>query len=240
MRTHLLPRSENPFIAVNCGAISAELIESEFFGRVKGAFTGASESKQGYVEAAHAGTLFLDEIGDLPLLAQVKLLRVLQEEVTPVGATKPIQCDVRIIAATHKKSDRRSRRAPFSGRLVLPPCRRNPKSSPLRDRDADLALLIDNCLAIIESTDENRKKLSVGARSFLLNHLLRKVTYCLLGAEHGRALLIPTVSVGMHTSRRRNSSCLLSKVVCCFQLLFVPTKFLGSADWERGKFTLST
>lgn len=97
------PRSEGPFIAVNCGAIPSELMESEFFGHKKGAFTGATENKEGFFQAANGGTLFLDEVADLPLAMQVKLLRALQEKsVRPVGEQKEIPIDVRIVSATHK------------------------------------------------------------------------------------------------------------------------------------------
>ncbi len=98
----LSDRSDKPFVAVNCGAFSESLIESELFGYEKGAFTGASQSRQGWFEAANGGTLFLDEIGDLPVLLQVKLLRVLQErEIVRLGSRKPIPLDVRLVAATN-------------------------------------------------------------------------------------------------------------------------------------------
>ena len=97
------PRSEGPFVPVNCGAIPAELVESEFFGHRKGAFTGAVNDKAGLVQCARDGTLFLDEIADLPLAMQVKLLRVIQEKkVRPVGAAQEESVDVRILSATHK------------------------------------------------------------------------------------------------------------------------------------------
>ena len=97
------PRKDGPFVPVNCGAIPTELMESEFFGHRKGAFTGAVHDKAGLVQTANAGTLFLDEIADLPLSMQVKLLRVIQEQsVRPVGAPREESVDVRILSATHK------------------------------------------------------------------------------------------------------------------------------------------
>src|SRR5664279_4829621 len=98
------PRGEQPFVAVNCGAIPENLMESEFFGYRKGAFTGAEADRDGFFHAANGGTLFLDEVADLPLQMQVKLLRAIQEKkVRKVGATQEEPVDVRIISATHKK-----------------------------------------------------------------------------------------------------------------------------------------
>ncbi|MFN9909798.1 MAG: sigma-54 factor interaction domain-containing protein, partial [bacterium] len=97
------PRRDRDFVAVNCGAIPPELVESQLFGHEKGAFTDAREARKGVFEAANGGTLFLDEVGELPAAAQVKLLRAVQEgEVVRVGATKPTKVDVRIVAATNR------------------------------------------------------------------------------------------------------------------------------------------
>ncbi|RLA47173.1 MAG: sigma-54-dependent Fis family transcriptional regulator [Gammaproteobacteria bacterium] len=101
------PRSEGPFIPVNCGAIPSELMESEFFGHKKGSFTGAYQDKQGLFQAANGGTLFLDEVADLPLPMQVKLLRGIQEKaIRPLGADAEIPVDVRILSASHKNLSR--------------------------------------------------------------------------------------------------------------------------------------
>jgi two-component system response regulator PilR (NtrC family) len=99
----LSPRASQPFVPVNCGAIPENLMESEFFGYKKGAFTGADADRDGFFQAAHGGTLFLDEVADLPLQMQVKLLRVIQEKrVRSIGDTSEDPVDVRIISATHQ------------------------------------------------------------------------------------------------------------------------------------------
>jgi sigma-54 specific flagellar transcriptional regulator A len=137
------PRRQAPFVPINCGAIPKDLIESELFGHRKGAFTGAVSDRVGRFEMAHGGTLFLDEIGDLPLDMQVKLLRVLQDRcVVPVGATRPVAIDVRVIAATHKNLAQDVAQARFREdlyyRLNVLPCH----TAPLRERQEDIPELL--------------------------------------------------------------------------------------------------
>jgi DNA-binding NtrC family response regulator len=111
-------RSQAPFITINCGAFPETLLESELFGYMKGAFTGANENRQGLFQAAHGGTLFMDEIGNMTLTMQVKLYRVLQEgKVRPIGSTDETDVDVRIIAATNKGSSKRRSPRPSSARI---------------------------------------------------------------------------------------------------------------------------
>ncbi len=169
-------RSKQPFIALNCGAIPKELIDSALFGHVKGAFTGATNNHKGVFEQADGGTLFLDEFGELPLDAQVRLLRVLQDgSLTRVGDSKEHKVDVRIIAATHKDltqaiADHQFREDLYYrvaiGVLPLP---------PLREREGDLNLLTDNLLANINKEASTQpgykhKNISPGARKVILNH----------------------------------------------------------------------
>ncbi|WP_275575329.1 sigma-54 factor interaction domain-containing protein [Methylocucumis oryzae] len=120
-------RRNSPFIAVNCGALSENLVESELFGHERGAFTGALTMRSGWFEAANSGTLFLDEIGDLPLSAQVKILRVLQErEVVRLGSRTAIPVDVRLVAATNVNLAEAVQAGRFSRRFILSvKCRSN-------------------------------------------------------------------------------------------------------------------
>ncbi len=154
----LSPRSEGPFVRVNCAAIPRELIESELFGHERGAFTGAQTKKRGFFEQAHGGTLFLDEIGDMDLIAQAKVLRALQSgEVSRVGSEHIMHVDVRVLAATNKDLSREVERGNFREdlffRLNVFPIR----SPALREREQDIALLAEAFIAAFSR--ENGMKL---------------------------------------------------------------------------------
>ena len=170
------PRGSRTFIAVNCGAIPDQLIESELFGHEKGAFTDAKEVRKGYFEAAEGSTLFLDELGELPGPAQVKLLRAIQEgEVVRLGSTKPLKIDVRIIAATNRTLTEETAAGRFRDDLFYRLAVAVLKIPPLRERTGDLSLLVDHLVDQVnrEATGEpgyKHKKLSAGARTLLLVH----------------------------------------------------------------------
>ncbi len=165
-------RSDQPFVAVNCGAIPETLIESELFGHVKGSFTGATKDRAGLFHQANGGTLFLDEVGELPLLLQVKLLRALQEhEITPIGASHSIHIDARVLAATNKDLAEEVAAGRFREDLfyrlhvisiVLP---------PLREREGDLPLLIQHFLAHFATLSrKNIRHVAPEALRVLLDH----------------------------------------------------------------------
>jgi two-component system response regulator PilR (NtrC family) len=136
------PRANEPFIAVNCGAIPSELMESEFFGHKKGAFTGANNNKEGFFQAAHGGTLFLDEVADLPLAMQVKLLRAIQEStIRPVGSEKEFSVDVRILSASHKDLQKEVDDKAFREDLFYRLDVINLQVPSLRERQSDISLL---------------------------------------------------------------------------------------------------
>ena len=166
------PRQGKPFVAVNCGAIPETLIESELFGHVRGAFTGAVADHNGLFKQADQGTIFLDEVGELPLHLQVKLLRVLQEKsFTPVGASKPVKVDVRVISATNRDLRKELEEGRFREDLyyrlnvvhmVLP---------PLRSRKEDIPSLAHYFLRkFAASLDKNVEEISSGALMQLMNH----------------------------------------------------------------------
>lgn len=142
------PRREQPFVPVNCGAIPTELMESEFFGHVKGSFTGATRDKQGLFQAANRGTLFLDEVAELPLHMQVKLLRAIQERaVRPVGAAEEAAVDVRILSATHRDLAQLVERSDFRQDLYYRLNVIELHVPPLRERPPDIPLFCEHILA---------------------------------------------------------------------------------------------
>jgi sigma-54 specific flagellar transcriptional regulator A len=164
-------RSEGPFVPINCGAIPAELLESELFGHEKGAFTGAISTRKGRFELAQGGTIFLDEIGDMPLPMQVKLLRVLQERTYErVGGSQPIKADVRIIAATHRQLEQMIAEGRFREDLFY---RLNvfPIDTPaLKERAEDLPLLLQELQHRLELQGQNNIKFTERAVESLKLH----------------------------------------------------------------------
>ena len=149
------PRHAKPFIAINCGALPEQLLESELFGHARGAFTGAVSNREGLFQAAEGGTLFLDEIGDMPVALQVKLLRVLQErKVRPLGSNRDIDIDVRIISATHRDLPKAMARGEFREDLYYRLNVVNLKIPPLAERAEDIPLLANHLLR--QSADRHK------------------------------------------------------------------------------------
>jgi len=186
------PRQDATFVPVNCGAIPAELVESEFFGHRKGAFTGATNDKAGLVQSASGGTLFLDEIADLPLAMQVKLLRVIQEQaVRPVGAEKETQVDVRIVSATHRNLAELVQEGEFREDLFYRINVIELQVPSLRERGDDVLLLARH---ILERHGKGADALTADAQRALMDHgfpgnvrelenvLERAVTLCTTGS----------------------------------------------------------
>jgi transcriptional regulator with PAS, ATPase and Fis domain len=168
---HALSGRKGPFVAVNCGAIPDNLVETELFGYRKGAFSGATEDRSGLVRASDGGTLFLDEIGDLPAASQAALLRVLQErEVMPVGATRAVSVDVRVVAATHRDLDALVAREKFRGDLLARLSGFSIELPALRDRREDLGLLIPALLERLAPDRKDRTTLAPEAARALIRH----------------------------------------------------------------------
>ncbi len=164
-------RKNKPFVPINCGAIPGELLESELFGHEKGAFTGALTARQGRFEMAEGGTLFLDEIGDMPMPMQVKLLRVLQERTFErVGSNKTIECDVRIIAATHRNLEHEIKEKRFREDLFY---RLNvfPIELPsLKERAEDIPLLVNHLVARMELAKKDTVQFTGEALALMMQH----------------------------------------------------------------------
>lgn len=166
------PRAEGPFVPVNCGAIPSELMESEFFGHKKGAFTGANEDKAGFFQTANNGTLFLDEVADLPLAMQVKLLRSIQEKkVRAIGSQQETDVDVRILSATHKNLDALVASGEFRQDLFYRINVINLPVPALRERATDIPLLCQRILIrIAESYELAPARLDKAAENALMNY----------------------------------------------------------------------
>ncbi|WP_334648610.1 two-component system response regulator GlrR [Klebsiella pneumoniae] len=149
------PRHDKPFVAINCGALPEQLLESELFGHARGAFTGAVSNREGLFQAAEGGTLFFDEIGDMPVALQVKLLRVLQErKVRPLGSNRDIEINVRIISATHRDLPKAMARGEFREDLFYRLNVVNLKIPPLSERTEDIPLLANHLLR--QSADRHK------------------------------------------------------------------------------------
>jgi sigma-54 specific flagellar transcriptional regulator A len=192
-------RKDGAFIPINCGAIPGELLESELFGHEKGAFTGAVSSRKGRFELAEGGTLFLDEIGDMPLQMQVKLLRVLQERTYErVGGSKPIKCNVRIIAATHRELEAMIREGSFREDLYY---RLNvfPIESPaLRERKEDIPLLLQELISRVETEASHTVKFTENALNSLIEHQWAGNVRELSNLVERLSILYPNQVVDMH------------------------------------------
>ncbi|MBX6313739.1 MAG: sigma-54-dependent Fis family transcriptional regulator [Isosphaeraceae bacterium] len=166
------PRRNKPFVALNCAALSENVLESELFGHVKGAFTGADRERKGYFEYANGGTLFLDEVGDIPLSTQVKLLRVLESgEIVRVGSNDPIKVNVRLISATNRDLTEAIAAGTFRPDLYHRIKVVSIKMPPLRARREDIPLLIDHFLKEFNASHGKAVRgISAAARKVLMAH----------------------------------------------------------------------
>jgi two-component system, NtrC family, response regulator GlrR len=166
------PRADAPFVAINCAAIPEQLFESELFGHVRGAFTGAIASRTGVFEAAHGGTLFLDELGEMPLSMQPKLLRVIETgQVTRIGSTETRQINFRLVAATNRRLDDEVAAGRFREDLLYRVRVFSLNIAPLRDRPEDVAPLVSHYLAQLGARDRRPTPvISKAALEKLLRH----------------------------------------------------------------------
>ncbi|QDT80551.1 sigma-54-dependent transcriptional regulator [Gimesia maris] len=166
------PRAAEPFVTVNMAAVPEHLVESELFGHTKGSFTGATESRRGRFEAAHHGTLFIDEIGDFKLESQAKLLRVLENHtITPIGSNQDRHVNVRVVAATSHHLEKLVEKGRFREDLYYRLNVINLKLPPLRERNEDIALLVDSFMnQICQQIQRERPELSAELHQYLVNH----------------------------------------------------------------------
>jgi transcriptional regulator with PAS, ATPase and Fis domain len=165
------PRASQPFVVFDCGAVSKNLIESELFGHVKGAFTGAHQARPGAFELAHGGTIFLDEIGDLDLALQPKLLRALeQREVKRVGAAAPVKVDVRVVAATNRDLEKEVRAGAFREDLFYRLAVARVRLPSLRERREDVALLVESFIKKSDPRAAEGVRIPPETLDFLMKH----------------------------------------------------------------------
>ncbi len=205
------PRSDRPFLAVDCGTLVPTLIESELFGYVRGAFTGAEQAKQGLLDAAQGGTVFLDEIAELPVDLQAKLLRALQEkEIRPVGSTRGLKIDLRILAATNRDLEaaveQRSFRKDLYYRLNVVTLR----LPALRERKGDIPLLVNHFLEKFRPPGRPCPTLSEEAMTRLMAYdwpgNVRELENCIeraVALASGPALGKGDISVGLRKAHER-------------------------------------
>jgi DNA-binding NtrC family response regulator len=236
------PRKDRPFVAVNCSALTDTLLESELFGHVKGAFTGAVGNKKGLFEAAHGGTIFLDEIGDIPPATQVRLLRVLQEgEVKRVGGTEAITVDARVIAATNvdllkAKAEGRFREDLFYRlnviALSLP---------PLRDRPDDIPLLAQHFLKLYTDrvgkevagfTPEALRKLTLAGWSGNVRELENVIERAVVLTQH-EVIDVDDLPAELRAPQGRPSGGGEADVLALAHLRFAEAKALAVSAFER-------
>jgi DNA-binding NtrC family response regulator len=193
------PFRENPFVAVDCGSLVPTLIESELFGYVKGAFTGATKSKEGLLATAEGGTIFLDEIGELPIDLQSKLLRALQEkEIRPVGGTRPVPINVRILAATNRDLEQAVATGTFRRDLYFRLNVLSLRIPPLRQRKQDIPLLVGHFLERLARSTGVQRNISDEALKLMLTYEwpgnIRELENCI---ERACALTSgPTIHLG--------------------------------------------
>jgi DNA-binding NtrC family response regulator len=165
------PRRARPFVAVNCAAFPETLLEAELFGHERGAFTGAAKRREGRFRAAHGGTLLLDELGEIPLAAQAKLLRVLEEgTIEPLGSNEPVPVDVRIVSATHRNLRKRIAEGLFREDLYFRLHVVVLDVAPLRERHGDLSLLVEHFLRKFTPTGDPAPGLTLPAWNALLRY----------------------------------------------------------------------
>jgi transcriptional regulator with GAF, ATPase, and Fis domain len=184
---HALSGRSGAFVAVNCGALPETLVESQLFGHRKGAFSGATEDRPGLVRSAHRGTLFLDEIGDLPLDSQAALLRVLQErQVMPIGATQPVEVDLRLCAATHRPLERLVAQGKFREDLLARLMGYTVQLPSLRERREDLGLITGALLRRVAGERAERVTFAKDAARAIFRHgwplNIRELEKCLAAA----------------------------------------------------------